>query len=361
MAALTGGRVGIAVNSVNAAKVGLAIAVRYAFARRAFAPTRGAQEIPLMSYATHQRRLMVPLATAYVYSLCADELREMWYDSMTQGSVSKELHVLSAGMKALFTWYMSDALQNARECCGGQGYKSENRICVLRADRDVMLTFEGANDVMLQQVAKALLSEYGKTGTGSGMSQANNDLAAEQASSSGFAADPGGVTSPAFIRRALLDREERLLRELALAVTRRTKVANMSTFDAWNASLGAAGEAATAHMERRIYDMHRKHVVRAARGGGGGAEGGKRAACTAAALGLCGELWALDRIDSDASFLRCGALPLARAADVHSAVPTLCARVCSIAPKLVEGFELPPHLLAPIAFDYVSHNSRARL
>jgi acyl-CoA oxidase len=361
MAALTGGRVGIAVNSVSAAKIGLVIAIRYGFSRRAFAPAPGEQEVPLMSYATHQRRLMVPLATAYVYSLCADELREMWYESIAQGFVSKEVHVISAGMKALFTWYMSNALQNARECCGGQGYKSENRICVLRADRDVMLTFEGANDVMMQQVAKALLAEYSKTGSILGLDNASRDLAAQQATQADVTTVGASVASHAFIRKVLVEREGKLVKELAMDMRRRTKASGMTAFEAWNGCLGAASDAAIAHMERRLYDMHRGHVLQASRAVVGDSGCAARTAATAAALGLCGELWALSLMDSDASFLRCGALPVARAAEVHSAVPSLCARVCTIAPKLIDGFELPSHLLAPIAFDYVAHNSRARL
>nr|CAD1826015.1 unnamed protein product [Ananas comosus var. bracteatus] len=47
-----------------------------------------------------------------------------------------------------------------REACGGQGLKTENRIGILKSEYDVQSTFEGDNNVLLQQVSKALLGEY---------------------------------------------------------------------------------------------------------------------------------------------------------------------------------------------------------
>ena len=47
-----------------------------------------------------------------------------------------------------------------REACGGAGYLSENRLPQLKADTDVFTTFEGDNTVLLQLVAKGLLTGY---------------------------------------------------------------------------------------------------------------------------------------------------------------------------------------------------------
>jgi acyl-CoA oxidase len=54
----------------------------------------------------------------------------------------------------------SDAIQTARECCGGAGYLAENRFAALKADTDVFTTFEGDNTVLMQLVAKGLLTDY---------------------------------------------------------------------------------------------------------------------------------------------------------------------------------------------------------
>ena len=53
-------------------------------------------------------------------------------------------------------------LQEAREACGGAGFLFENRLVGLRQDLDIYVTFEGDNNVLLQLVAKRLLTDYAK-------------------------------------------------------------------------------------------------------------------------------------------------------------------------------------------------------
>ncbi len=72
----------------------------------------------------------------------------------------RELESRAAGIKALNTWHATATIQACREACGGQGYLSENRLADLRADTDVFTTFEGDNTVLLQLVAKGLISNY---------------------------------------------------------------------------------------------------------------------------------------------------------------------------------------------------------
>ena len=43
-------------------------------------------------------------------------------------------------------------VQECREACGGQGLKTENRIGIFKAEFDVQSTFEGDNNVLMQQV-----------------------------------------------------------------------------------------------------------------------------------------------------------------------------------------------------------------
>lgn len=42
--------------------------------------------------------------------------------------------------------------QECREACGGQGLKTENRIGQAKSEYDVHSTFEGDNNVLMQQV-----------------------------------------------------------------------------------------------------------------------------------------------------------------------------------------------------------------
>ena len=41
---------------------------------------------------------------------------------------AKLVHVLSSGLKAAATWLRVEGLQDCRECCGGMGFLSANRI-----------------------------------------------------------------------------------------------------------------------------------------------------------------------------------------------------------------------------------------
>ena len=62
--------------------------------------------------------------------------------------------------KAITTWHASDTIQACREACGGWGYLRANRFAALKADCDVFTTFEGDNTILLQLVAKSLLTDY---------------------------------------------------------------------------------------------------------------------------------------------------------------------------------------------------------
>ena len=58
------------------------------------------------------------------------------------------------------TTHATRAIQEAREACGGEGYRAENRFALLKADSDIFTTFEGDNTVLLLQAAKSMMSGY---------------------------------------------------------------------------------------------------------------------------------------------------------------------------------------------------------
>src|SRR5690606_41379191 len=72
----------------------------------------------------------------------------------------RELESRAAGLKAIATWHATSTIQTAREACGGAGYMAENVLPSVKADTDVFTTFEGDNTVLLQLVAKGLLTNY---------------------------------------------------------------------------------------------------------------------------------------------------------------------------------------------------------
>jgi len=166
LGALVQGRVSLEGAAIVASKVGLAIATRYATERRQFAGHNPADEVHLMDYATHRRRLIPLIAEAYAMSFAHDELLDL-FDDVFSGREDipekrEDLETMAAALKATSTRFALDTLQECREACGGQGYLTENRFTSLRSDLDIYATFEGDNTVLLQLVAKRLVGDYAK-------------------------------------------------------------------------------------------------------------------------------------------------------------------------------------------------------
>jgi len=154
---LVGGRIGIPRSAIAASKSGLAIAIRYGDQRRQFGP-EGGEEVPILNYRMHQRRLMPLLAKTYAGHFAMQYMTKRFMNR--KESEMQELEALAAGLKSYITWNTTATLQECREACGGKGYLSENRIDALKNDTDIYTTFEGDNTVLMQLVAKSRLSAY---------------------------------------------------------------------------------------------------------------------------------------------------------------------------------------------------------
>ena len=170
---LVQGRVCVGGAGINASKVAIAIAVKYALQRRQFGSPGSGREELLLDYGQHQRRLLPLLARTYALHFAqervAADLHKVFNvasgdteDSVAAGDehARRALEARAAGTKALGTWHASRTIQECREACGGAGYLSVNRFDALRADTDVFTTFEGDNTILLQLVAKGLLTDY---------------------------------------------------------------------------------------------------------------------------------------------------------------------------------------------------------
>jgi acyl-CoA oxidase len=160
---LVQGRVCISAASVSAAKSALTIAVRYGLRRRQFGPP-DEDEVVILDYRTHQRRLMPLLAQTYGLHFAQQQLTEKFHAVFSSEDPSerdrRELESLAAGIKATASWHATQTIQTCRECCGGAGYMAVNRFAALKADTDVFTTFEGDNTVLMMLAAKGLLTDY---------------------------------------------------------------------------------------------------------------------------------------------------------------------------------------------------------
>jgi acyl-CoA oxidase len=169
---LVRGRVSVGGSSSSATKLALDIAVRYGNVRRQFAAPGEDREIVINDYLVHQRKLLPALAKTYALHFAQGNLVETMHDVQTAVHVhgeqvdeaaQRELESRAAGLKVAQTAHATQTIQMAREACGGAGYLQENRLPHLKADTDVFTTFEGDNTVLLQLVAKGLLTGYRDT------------------------------------------------------------------------------------------------------------------------------------------------------------------------------------------------------
>jgi acyl-CoA oxidase len=160
---LVQGRISVSGGAGAAARVALAIAVRYGERRRQFRPPGTDEEVVVLDYLAHQRRLLPALAKSYALLFAQNEMVAAMHD-VAEGSeddrAQRELETRAAGVKAVTTWHATATIQACREACGGAGYLSENLLPQLKADSDVFTTFEGDNTVLMQLVAKGLLTSY---------------------------------------------------------------------------------------------------------------------------------------------------------------------------------------------------------
>ncbi|OUS89134.1 acyl-CoA dehydrogenase [Rhodococcus sp. NCIMB 12038] len=161
---LVRGRVTVGGSAGAAARVALAIATRYALQRRQFNAPQAEDEVLLMDYLVHQRRLFPLIARSYALQFAQNELVATMHEIQSRDDADpqeqRELEGRAAGLKVANTWHATRAIQEAREACGGAGYMAENRLTALKADTDVFTTFEGDNHVLTQLVAKELLTSY---------------------------------------------------------------------------------------------------------------------------------------------------------------------------------------------------------
>jgi acyl-CoA oxidase len=368
---LVQGRVCVGGAGIYASKVALSIAVRYALERRQFGQAKprgseatdrnpGGPEELLLDYGLHQRRLFVPLARTYALHFAQEVLAGQLHAvfSATEevdDHTRRALESRAAGTKALGTWHASRTIQECREACGGAGYLSANRFDALRADTDVFTTFEGDNHILLQLVAKGLLTDYSSS-FGEldqlGMVRFVAGLAVETVIERTSVHKllerikdvlPGGdddwdseagLNDSAYQLAMLRWREEHMLAGVARRLNRGMD-SGMDPAEVFSRCQDHVIGAALAHVERLVLEAFVDRVAAMPDSENKGA------------LGLLCDLYALSTIEADrAWWMEHGRLSSARAKAITREVDDLCRKVRPIARELVDAFGVPPEMQA---------------
>ncbi|PPG37762.1 acyl-CoA dehydrogenase [Rathayibacter sp. AY1B7] len=354
---LVQGRVSLDGASVAAAKIALTVAVTYGDQRRQFTGG-GEREEVLLDYQRHQRRLLPRLATTYAAAFAHEKLLTA-FDEVFSGANDTEqsrqdLETLAAGLKALSTWHALDTLQEAREACGGAGFLAENRLTQLRADLDVYATFEGDNTVLLQLVAKRLLTDVGRRFKGAQPAELARYAASQVA---GATVDNSGLRRLAQVvadrgstarsvgqlredqRELLTGRVESMVAGIASRLRPASKLPSDEAARLFNAHQSELIEAARAHAELLQWEAFTEALA------------GVEDAGTRTVLTWLRDLFGLGLIEKHLDwYLIHGRLSSQRAVAVTSYIDRLLARIRPHAADLVASFGYgPEHVRAAIA------------
>jgi acyl-CoA oxidase len=348
---LVRGRVSVGGSASSATKLALDIAVRYGETRRQFAAPGAERETVVNDYLVHQRTLLPALATTYALHFAQEELVATMHDVQGAAEVDeraqRELESRAAGLKAVQTWHATRTIQQCREACGGAGYLQENRLPHLKADTDVFTTFEGDNTVLLQLVAKGLLTGYreafgsldgwGRVGFVADMVR---ETVLERTAARGLIArlvdavpgrdDDVPVLDRGWQLRMLEDREKHLLESAIRRLRRGAASPGADPFAVFNDVQDHVLHAARAHIDRVVLEAFVAGLERTADG-----------AARALLERVC-DLYALSTIEADrAWFLEHGRLPAARSKALTATVNALLRELRPHLVTLVDAFAIP--------------------
>jgi acyl-CoA oxidase len=358
---LVQGRVSLDGAAVVASKLALTIAISYGSQRRQFTAASDTEEEVILDYQRHQRRLLPRLAETYAMSF-AHEVFLAKFDDVFSGAHDtdadrQDLETLAAALKPLSTWAALDILQEAREACGGNGFLAENRLTGLRADLDIYATFEGDNNVLLQLVAKRLLTDYSRKfahADAGAMAHYVADqvneaainrtglrrLAQSVADFGSTARSVGYVRDTDSQRQLLTDRVQTMIAEIAGRLRPASKLPKMEAAQLFNSNQNALIEAARAHAELLQWEAFTDGVEAVTDEG------------TKQVLTWLRDLFGLGLIEKNAAwYLIHGRISAQRAQAITAYIDDrLLPRLREHALPLVAAFEFTPeHIGAPIA------------
>ncbi len=354
---LVQGRVCVGGAGINASKVALAVAVRYALKRRQFEATSEDEEELLLDYGQHQRRLLPLLAHTYALhfaqEVVAGECHRVFSGEVVDEKQRRELESRAAGTKAIGTWHATRTIQECREACGGAGYLAANRFTALKADTDVFTTFEGDNTVLLQLVAKGLLTDYAsefeeldQLGMVRYVAGLAVETVVERTSVHNLLErvrdllpggdqwdQEGGLLDSAYQQAMLRFREEHMLGGVARRLKRGID-SGKNPGEVFSLVQDHVIHAARAHVERLVLDAFVDKVEAMEDGD------------NKVALGLLLDLHALSVIEADrAWFMEHGRLTAGRSKAISREVNALCRRIRPLARDLVDAFGVPEEML----------------
>ncbi|KAF2071439.1 hypothetical protein CYY_007247 [Polysphondylium violaceum] len=332
--ALVFGRYIVSLGSVSFSSVALGVSLRYAFSRKQFfGDDSNAQEKQLITYATHQKRLIPHLANTYAVHFGNEYFIHLLAEKDKKND--KEIHIVASALKSYASWATRDCLQDARECCGGQGFLSENLIGIFKSETEIYTTFEGDNVLLYQQVAKFILSEARRKPVPEFTVQ--SDSQKKQC-------DRKYLTSFEFLTTAM---NNRLYQNIAYVTDKLTEAIGngKSVMDAWNDSGNIILRLGIAYSEKFILDKFINGVVNCPD------------STAQSVMTLLVSLYGLNIIEKDNWFLRYNYISTDQSEAIYQLIPELCKEIVPHSVSLVDALGFDGNELgATISGDWIEKN-----
>ncbi len=325
---LLSGRVCIASMSLSASKMALLITLRYSQKRKAMG-VDGRSSWPLINFQLQRNALMPLLARTYALNFALNQVKNEYSFHDT----TKDQIIRCCAIKALVTWHAENTITTCRERCGGQGFLAANMFQELLAGAHAGLTAEGDNAVLMQKVAKELLSQV-------------TPLQLLKLQSSMLLKFIRGKLTTLQDCLNLFERREQIhTAKLALRMQKANWKGKEKAFTTWMTEESNTVQAmARAFAERFTLNAF--------------VEALQNPDLDDPVIEKLARLYAFQAIKDDlAFFLVEGLLSRSQARNLDRQISKLCADLCPFISYLIEAFGIPEHLIhAPIARDYVSFN-----
>lgn len=326
---LLSGRLCIASMSISAAKMALVITLRYSQKRRAVG-SDGKSSWPLINFQLQRNALMPLLARTYALNFAHNKVKNEY--KFAEASKQQVIHCCA--IKALITWHAENTVTVCRERCGGQGYLAANMFAELLAGAHAGMTAEGDNAVLMQKVAKELISDM----------TAMELIKLKSASFFSFNRI-GKALSLKDCLQLFEKRKDMHSYNLALRMQKAKWTSKEKVFKTWMVeeanTVQALGRSFGEHYTLRAFmdilaDKDLEDPV----------------------LEKLAYLFAFQCIKDDFGFFLGEALiSRTQAKEIDKQISKLSADLCPFISYLLEAFAIPEHLIqAPIARDYVSYN-----
>ncbi|HMS75825.1 acyl-CoA dehydrogenase [Gordonia sp. (in: high G+C Gram-positive bacteria)] len=348
------GRVCVAATAGAAGRKALTLATRYGLLRRQFEAPDEQGEVTILDYLGHQRKLLPLIAKSYAIAMAQNDITARLAAADPDGARRLEADV--AGFKAYSTWHASNAVNTAREACGGAGYLAENQLSIIRGDIDVFTTFEGDNTVLYQLVGKELLGAYADDIRGLSargwvrfVATMARDVVAEKTAvrqviqtildDSDEDTDDSSLTNRGTQIRLLRKREDHLLRTCAQRLQK--SKSDDDAFDVFNSAQDHLLKVGHAHTERLVLESMIATIAECEDGP------------VRELLWKVCDLFVYSVLEADlAWFLMHRHVSVERAKAVRRGVNDLCTDLRPHARALVDAFGIPEQLLTAPMLDH---------